>query len=76
MQILAILAFTAVLGFALFALLETLAVNGRKIMAALRGASLLAEPMLVTRPVTIRVLSRRVSRPVVAMATPRLRAAA
>jgi hypothetical protein len=74
MLVLTILAFTAVLGLGLFTLGETLAINRAKIMAALRGSSLLGQPMLVTRPVTVRVVSRRVSRPVAA--APRLRAAA
>lgn len=74
MTLLALLAFTAVLALALFAFLDTLAGNGRKIMAALSGHSLLAEPLLVTRPVTVRMTTRRVSRPVAVQ--PRLRAAA
>jgi hypothetical protein len=74
MLVLTILAFTAVLALGLFTLGETLAVNRGKILAALGGRSLLAEPVLATRPVSIRVSSRRVSRPVTAR--PQLRAAA
>ena len=74
MLVLAVLAFTAIFGLGLFTLGETLAGNKRKILAALRGHSLLSEPLLVTRPVTVRIVSRRVSRPV--SARPQLRAAA
>lgn len=74
MLVLAILAFTAILGLGLLTIGETLAGNERKILAALRGHSLLSEPMLVTRPVTVRLTSRRVSQRV--SAEPRLRAAA
>ena len=74
MTLLALLAFTAVFALALFALADTLAGNGRKILAALSGHSLLAEPVLVIRPVTVRIASRRVSQPVAVQ--PRLRAAA
>ncbi|GAA4009023.1 hypothetical protein [Sphingomonas humi] len=74
MLVLAVLAFTAILGLGLLTIGETLAGNEGKILAALRGHSLLTEPVLTTRPVTVRVTSRRVSQPVSAM--PRLRAAA
>lgn len=74
MLVLAVFAFTAVLGLGLFTLGETLAGNRDKILAALRGHSMLAEPVLVTRPVSVRVVSRRVSQPV--PVRPRLRAAA
>ncbi len=74
MLLLTALAFTAVLALAAIVLLETLAENKRKIVAALEGHSLLSEPMLATRPVQVRIASRRVSRPV--SARPRLRAAA
>lgn len=74
MLVLTVFAFTAVLGLGLFALGETLALNRGKIVAALRGHSMLAEPVLVTRPVNVRVVSRRVSQP--APVRPRLRAAA
>lgn len=74
MLVLAILAFTAILGLGLLTLGETLAGNKDKILAALGGHSLLAQPVLVTRSVTVRVVSRRVSQPV--SARPRLRAAA
>ena len=74
MLVLAVLAFTAILGLGLLTIGETLAGNERKILAALRGHSLLTEPMLVTRPVTVRMVSRRVSQPV--SVQPRLRAAA
>lgn len=74
MLVLAVFAFTAVLGLGLFAMGETLAENRGKILAALRGHSLLAEPMLVTRPVSVRVVSRRVSQPT--PVRPQLRAAA
>jgi hypothetical protein len=74
MLVLTVLAFTAVLALGLFTLGETFADNGDKILAALEGRSLLAEPALVTRPGTVRVVTRPVSRPV--SARPRLRAAA
>jgi hypothetical protein len=74
MLVLAVLAFTSILGMGLMAIGQTLAGNIHKILAALRGHSLLTEPMLVTRPVTVRVVSRRVSQPV--SVRPRLRAAA
>jgi hypothetical protein len=74
MLVLTVLAFTAVLGLGLFTLGETLVGNKQKILAALEGNSLLTEPVLVTRPVTVRVVSRRVSRPVAV--GPQLRAAA
>ena len=74
MLVLTVLAFTAVLGLGLLTISDTLAANFHKISAALSGHSLLAEPLLVTRPVAVRVISRRVSQPV--SAQPRLRAAA
>ena len=74
MLLLTALAFTAVFALAAVVLLETLAVNKRKIVAALEGHSLLAEPMLSTRPVQVCISSRRVNRPVTAR--PQLRAAA
>lgn len=74
MQLLTALAFTAVLGLALMVLLENLVAYGRKIVAALEGRSLLAEPALGTRPVKVRMSARRVSRPLTARA--RLRAVA
>lgn len=74
MLVLSFFAFVAVLGLGLFTLGETLAGSSRKIIAALEGRSMLAQPTLVTRPVTVRMVSRRVSQPV--SASPRLRAAA
>ncbi|NJC06254.1 hypothetical protein GGQ97_002047 [Sphingomonas kaistensis] len=74
MLVLTILAFTAILALGLFTIGETLAGNRGKIAAALGGHSLLAEPTMTTRPVTVRVVSRRVSQPVTAR--PQLRAAA
>ena len=74
MLVLTVLAFTAVLGLGLLTLGETLASNLNKIDAALRGHSLMTEPLLVTRPVSVRVVTRRVSQPV--SARPQLRAAA
>ena len=74
MLLLTALAFTAVLGLALLAIGETVVANGRKILAALAGRSLLAEPTMVIRPVRVRVESRRVSRPL--KAQPQLRVAA
>jgi hypothetical protein len=74
MLLLTALAFTAVLALAFMVALETLAVNKGKIVAALEGRSLLAEPMLSTRPVQVRIATRRVSRPLTAR--PQLRAAA
>lgn len=74
MLVLAVLAFTAILGLGLLTIGETLASNLNKISAALSGQSLLSEPVLVTRPVTVRVTTRRVSQSV--SARPPLRVAA
>ncbi|GAA4040618.1 hypothetical protein GCM10022281_21970 [Sphingomonas rosea] len=74
MIVLGFLAFTVALGLALLVMGDTLAANAPKIAAALRGHSLLAEPVMVTRPVSVRMVSRRVSQPV--SVQPRLRAAA
>jgi hypothetical protein len=74
MLVLTVLAFTAALGFGLLIIGETIAGSFNKILAALSGRSVYAEPMLVTRPVAVRVVSRRVSQPV--SARPQLRAAA
>lgn len=74
MLLLAALAFTAVLGTALLCIGETIAAAQPKIIAALRGHSMLSEPVLATRPVTVRMVSRRVSRPL--SVRPQLRAAA
>jgi hypothetical protein len=74
MLVLAVLAFTAILALGMFSIGETLAGNRNKILAALNGESMLSRPMLVTRPVTVRVVSRRVSQPVTAR--PQLRVAA
>lgn len=74
MMLFAVLAFTAVFALALLSIADTLAANADKVWAALSGKSLLTQPTLVTRPVTVRVVSRRVSRPVAVQ--PRLRAAA
>ena len=74
MLVLAVLAFTAVLGLGLFSIGETVAGNQNKILAALGGRSIMAAPVLVTRPVTVRVTSRRISQPVTAR--PQLRVAA
>lgn len=74
MLVLAVLAFTAILALGMFSIGETLAGNRNKILAALNGESMLSGPMLVTRPVKVRVVSRRVSQPVTAR--PQLRVAA
>lgn len=74
MLVLTVLAFTAILGLGLLTVGETILGNKQKILAALEGRSLLAQPVLVTRPVTVRIKSRRVSRPV--SVRPQLRAAA
>jgi len=74
MLVLTVLTFTAVLGLGLLSIGETLAANLNKILAALGGHSLLSEPVLVTKPVTVRMVSRRVSQPVTAR--PQLRVAA
>lgn len=66
MLLLTALAFTTVLALAAVVLLETLADSRRKIVAALEGHSLVSGPMLITRPVQVRIASRRVSRPVTA----------
>jgi hypothetical protein len=74
MLVLATLASCTLLALAAVTLWETLGQNAQKIVAALEGRSLLAQPVLQTRPVEVRITSRRVSRPVTAR--PRLRAAA
>jgi hypothetical protein len=74
MLVLTILAFTAVFALGLFTLGETLASNRGKILSALAGKSPLAQAPLSTRPVTVRMVSRPVSRPVAARS--RLRVAA
>lgn len=74
MLVLTVLAFTAVLALGLFTVGETVVGNSDKILAALGGHSQLSEPVLATRPVSVRVVSRRVSQPVTAR--PQLRAAA
>lgn len=74
MLLLAALTFTALFALAAVILVETLGANWRKISAALEGRSLLAEPLIETRPTRVRVTSRRVSRPVTAR--PRQRVAA
>lgn len=74
MSLLAALAFTAVFGLAMSVLFETLGLNWRKITAALDGHSPIAEPVMVTRPVQVRIASRRVCRPLTAR--PQLRRAA
>ena len=74
MLVLTVLAFTTILGLGLFTLGETCASNRDKIVAALNGRSLLAGPALVTRPVSVRIVSRPVSQPV--SARPRMRVAA
>lgn len=73
-MLLTVLAFTAVFALALLVLLETVGQNIAKILAALQGRSLMAEPVLVTRPVTVRMAPRRAGRPLTAR--PQLRAAA
>ncbi len=74
MLLLVALAFAAVIALSALALLETLSGNGPKILAALDGRSFLAQPVLMTRPVSVRIVSRRVSRPLTAQ--PQLRVAA
>jgi hypothetical protein len=74
MLLIAALAFTAIFALALAILIETISLNAAAIRAALAGRSFLSQPPVVSRPVTVRMASRRVSRPVTA--TPRLRAAA
>lgn len=74
MLLLTALAFSAVFALAAMVLAETLGGNASKIVAALEGRSQLTEPLLVTRPVSVRVASRRVSCPVTVQ--PQLRAAA
>jgi hypothetical protein len=74
MLLVAAFAFTAVFALAGIVLAETLLAGRHKIVAALAGRSPAAEPVMVTRPVRVRIASRRVSRPVTAQ--PRLAAAA
>lgn len=74
MLLLVALAFAAVIALSALVLAETLQDNFAKIVAALEGRSFLSQPLLVTRPVTVRIVSRRVSRPLTAR--PQLRAAA
>lgn len=74
MLVLAALASFALLAVAAAVLWQTIHANADKIVAALEGRSLLVQPVLQTRPVQVRITSRRVSRPVTAQ--PRMRAAA
>lgn len=74
MLLLAAFAFTAVIALAACLLVDTVAGSWTKIIAALEGRSPAAEPVLVTRPVQVRMTSRRVSLPLTAR--PQLRAAA
>lgn len=74
MMVLASLASFALLALAASVLWDTLRSSADKIVAALEGRSFGASPVLQTRPVQVRISSRRVSRPVTVQ--PRLRAAA
>lgn len=74
MLLLAAFTFTALFALAAVILIQTIGLNAAAIRAALAGRSFLSDPVLVSRPVTVRMASRRVSRPVTAR--PRLRAAA
>ena len=75
LTVLASLPFVAGLAAALMLIARMLKAEGAKIRAALAGHSLLAEPVMTTRPVKVRIVSRsRVSRPL--RSTPLLRAAA
>lgn len=74
MLLLAALAFTVVFALAAVVMVETIGLNASAIRAALAGRSFLSQPTLVSRPVTVRMASRRVSRPL--SVQPRLRAAA
>lgn len=75
LTVLASLPFVAGLAAALVLLGRMFKDEGAKIRAALAGHSLLAEPVMTTRPVKVRIVSRsRVSRPL--RSTPLLRAAA
>ena len=74
MMLLVALAFAAVIALSALVLAETVRDNVAKIVAALEGRSFLSQPLLVTRPVTVSIVSRRVSRPLTAQ--PQLRVAA
>ena len=74
MMLLVALAFAAVIALSALVLAETVRDNVAKIVAALEGRSFLSQPLLFTRPVTVSIVSRRVSRPLTAQ--PQLRAAA
>jgi hypothetical protein len=75
LPVLASLPFIAGLVLAVAVVMHMLKRDGAKIRAALLGRSLLAQPVLATRPVTVRTVSRsRVSQPL--RAAPLLRAAA
>lgn len=74
MVILAAVAFAAVLALCAMVLVETFQGNTAKMIAALDGRSWLSQPVMVTRPVAVRIVSRKVSRPV--SVRPQLRAAA
>jgi hypothetical protein len=74
MLVLAAFASCTLLALAAVTLWETLGQSAHKIVAALEGRSLITQPVLQTRPVEVRISSRRVSRPVTAQ--PRMRAAA
>lgn len=58
MTVLATLPFLAALAVAAIVIVGMLQENGGKMLAALRGESLLATPVLSTRPVVVRMSSR------------------
>lgn len=58
LTMLATLPFMIVLAVAGLAIAHTVKVSGDKILAALKGESLLAKPVLSTRPITVRMSAR------------------
>lgn len=75
LTMLATLPFMIVLAIACMATAHTVRVSGDKILAALKGESLLAKPVLSTRPIIVR-MSARPERVRVRPAQPQWRAAA
>lgn len=76
LTVLATLPFLAALGVAALTLQASVGGNWRKIVAALQGRSLLAQPLLSTRPVSVRFSGRAPSLRPARTAVPRWRAAA
>ena len=76
LTVLATLPFLAALGLAAVVLGSALAENKSKVLLALKGQSPLSQPVLATRPVTVRFSSRPAPARRNAAAQPRWRVAA